>query len=431
MQLRILRPALLIALSTLPAATADLTVRYKLTFKAGEGMPPQAATALDPIAKQLPAETVTQFHGDMARSEIMGKTTLTDYARRQVTILDPKERRFATVPLDDYPNAVSASTPPLPPGTAEALRNLKVAFENKDTGRIDTIYGIRAEERAIVMTISMPATQGQSFSLRIQMGIWRPLADEMARVPELQEYAAWTARAKKSMDLAEMLSRIFAAMPGVGDQLRSALESFAKAGDGPLLKMEGAVSMPGLADLMRQQGAAAPAGLNPNGNLVEMTWELAELSTTPLADSLFAVPDGFQSVSMKDLSVTPAVAIIPRTAQAPATATPVPAIPAPPGDAFRVGGGVTAPALVAKVEPQYPQDALNARVEGTVVLAVVVGADGVARDLRVIRSLRPDLDQKAMEAVSQWKFQPGQKDGKPVNVQATVEVNFRLPAPPR
>jgi len=82
MKLRILLPALLIALSAAPAARADLTVRYKLTFKAGEGLPPQAVAAFDPIAKQLPAETVTQFHGDMARSEIMGKTTLIDYGRR-------------------------------------------------------------------------------------------------------------------------------------------------------------------------------------------------------------------------------------------------------------------------------------------------------------------------------------------------------------
>jgi TonB family protein len=96
------------------------------------------------------------------------------------------------------------------------------------------------------------------------------------------------------------------------------------------------------------------------------------------------------------------------------------------GGVFRVGGGVSAPRLTYKVEPEYSEEARKAKYQGTVVLAVEVWPDGVAHNIRVLRSLGLGLDEKAIEAVEKWKFVPGRKDGKPVRVAATIEVNFRL-----
>ena len=96
------------------------------------------------------------------------------------------------------------------------------------------------------------------------------------------------------------------------------------------------------------------------------------------------------------------------------------------GGVFRVGGGVTAPALLYKVEPEYSEEARKAKYQGTVVLYVEVDPNGKARNLRVVKSLGLGLDEKAIEAVNKWKFRPGYKDGKPVTVAATIEVNFRL-----
>ena len=93
---------------------------------------------------------------------------------------------------------------------------------------------------------------------------------------------------------------------------------------------------------------------------------------------------------------------------------------------FRVGGGVTAPSLLSKVEPEYSEEARRAKYQGTVVLYVEVYPDGKAHNLKVLRSLGLGLDEKAIEAVNKWRFRPGYKDGKPVTVQATIEVNFRL-----
>jgi TonB family protein len=96
------------------------------------------------------------------------------------------------------------------------------------------------------------------------------------------------------------------------------------------------------------------------------------------------------------------------------------------GGAYRIGGGVSPPSVIFKVEPEYSEEARKAKFQGTVVLFVVVDEHGNPRDLKVIRPLGLGLDQKAIEAVEKWKFSPGKKDGKAVPVQATIEVNFRL-----
>jgi TonB family protein len=96
------------------------------------------------------------------------------------------------------------------------------------------------------------------------------------------------------------------------------------------------------------------------------------------------------------------------------------------GGAYRVGGGVSAPSVLYKVEPEYSEEARKAKFQGTVLLAIIVDPSGKARDIRVIRPLGLGLDEKAIEAVMKWRFKPGLKDGSAVAVQATVEVNFRL-----
>jgi protein TonB len=96
------------------------------------------------------------------------------------------------------------------------------------------------------------------------------------------------------------------------------------------------------------------------------------------------------------------------------------------GGVFRIGGGVSAPIVLSKTEPEYSEEARKAKYQGTVVLTIVVDAQGMPRNIKVIRPLGLGLDEKAIEAVEKWRFRPAMKDGKPVNVQATVEVNFRL-----
>jgi TonB family protein len=96
------------------------------------------------------------------------------------------------------------------------------------------------------------------------------------------------------------------------------------------------------------------------------------------------------------------------------------------GKTYKIGGDVTTPTLRHKVEPGYTDEARDAKIQGTVVLAIEVDAEGNVASARVIRGLEPGLDQKAVEALRQWKFDPATRKGKPVRVQAKVEVNFKL-----
>jgi periplasmic protein TonB len=96
------------------------------------------------------------------------------------------------------------------------------------------------------------------------------------------------------------------------------------------------------------------------------------------------------------------------------------------GGVFRVGGGVSAPRPIYDPEPEYSEEARHAKYQGTVLLALIVGADGRPRDIRVQRALGMGLDEKAVEAVRGWRFEPSTKDGHPVAVQVNVEVSFRL-----
>ena len=97
-----------------------------------------------------------------------------------------------------------------------------------------------------------------------------------------------------------------------------------------------------------------------------------------------------------------------------------------PDTVYAVGNGVTAPKAVYIPDPQYTESARKKKIKGTVIIAMIVTAEGKVRELKVIKSLDPGLDEQAVAAVSTWRFEPATKDGKPVAVHLPVQVTFRL-----
>lgn len=95
--------------------------------------------------------------------------------------------------------------------------------------------------------------------------------------------------------------------------------------------------------------------------------------------------------------------------------------------AVRVEPGVTAPQTISPMpEPVYTDEARQAHIQGAVVLSVIIRADGTGKVDKVVRGLGYGLDEKAIEAFEKWRFTPGMVDGKPVNVQLEVVINFHL-----
>jgi protein TonB len=95
---------------------------------------------------------------------------------------------------------------------------------------------------------------------------------------------------------------------------------------------------------------------------------------------------------------------------------------------YKPGNGVTLPVVTKQVKAVYTQQAMDARIEGTVGLEVVVKSDGMVGDVKISRSLDQTygLDDQAVTAMKQWQFKPGTKDGKAVAVQVDVMINFTL-----
>src|ERR1035438_4595723 len=86
---------------------------------------------------------------------------------------------------------------------------------------------------------------------------------------------------------------------------------------------------------------------------------------------------------------------------------------------------VVGPKAIYAPDPVYPEKEHKAGHEGAVVLVLVVGSDGLTREVRVSRTLSPDFDRAAMDAVNQWRFIPATMNGKPVPVEIDVQVTFK------
>src|SRR6266498_1990915 len=93
---------------------------------------------------------------------------------------------------------------------------------------------------------------------------------------------------------------------------------------------------------------------------------------------------------------------------------------------YQIGDGVSAPVLLTKIEPVYTEEGRRLKREGNVVLLSVVDETGHTCNSRVAQSLGLGLEQAAVAAVSQWRFEPGFRNGKPVSVQGRIEVVFSL-----
>jgi protein TonB len=96
------------------------------------------------------------------------------------------------------------------------------------------------------------------------------------------------------------------------------------------------------------------------------------------------------------------------------------------GGPRRIGGGVSAPQLVYSVEPEFSEEARKAKVAGNVLVNLWVDTNGLPTHVHVIRGVGMGLDEKAVEAVRQYKFRPAMENGKPVLVELNVEVNFQI-----
>jgi|CZKN01.1.fsa_nt_gi hypothetical protein len=296
---RALLPALLLVACT--SLYADVTMRMAWDFKIN--------VALPSAMPQLPFnEILTRIKGDRGYAAIGPIVAITDLATGKVTLLDPKAQQYATIAMVDYLSKVAGAsgqnTQNLPEQAKQILAKMKFDAESHDTGRTDRIHGIDAYEREVVVNISIPVPipgQENGLQLSLKFQIWKPKPSEFDRVPALHELAAYNERNKGFGDPSTVLRQIFGSMPGMSDHLGKMVEEFTKGGN-VSLGMHIGLFVPGLAKMLEQTGAKGLPALPPDDQpLVDVNFDLKELSTGNVPDEVFAVPAGYKEAPMEDM----------------------------------------------------------------------------------------------------------------------------------
>jgi TonB family protein len=404
---------------------ADLTLRYTVDVKMGSAMPAAVTDAMkQQMAAVLAKEKVLRIKGDKTLSGMGAITGIIDNGSGEITLLNPVTKQYARIPMADY---VAAIQPSMPAAAQQAMARMQFDVQNRKTGQIGMVFGIRAEEKLMTMTISMDtpgSTAAAGPIARIEIHTWLASPDDLNRIPGLRQYADYAQRALGVFNSTDAIQKMFSQMPGLGEKMGAVTAELTKNAGNLTVKTDEIFYMPMMAKLAQVEA-------DPNAPFMEMHMDLAGISTDAIDDSVFAVPSDYQAAPAADLirALRPATPQIPKAIESSPSGLGLSAtLPDldPSAEISRVGGGVSAPAVISKREPGYTEEARIAKLSGGVLLSMVVDKDGFARNIRVVRPLGMGLDEKAIEAVSQWKFQPGQKDGQPVNVRATIEVNFKL-----
>jgi TonB family protein len=108
------------------------------------------------------------------------------------------------------------------------------------------------------------------------------------------------------------------------------------------------------------------------------------------------------------------------------TVSDAPAPPEPAQGTVRIGGNVSPPVVLKAGEPEFSEQARRKKVSGDVMVHLIVDEQGMPQDVKVVRGLGMGLDEKAIEAVKQYRFKPAMREGAPVRVEMNVDVNFQI-----
>jgi len=398
----------------------DVTLHYKVETKLSSSLPAAVTQMVAPLRAAIaPAERTIAVKGGKLYTALGPIVMIADIANNQITLLDPATHHFATIAASDYANEIARGMPQLPASVKAIMSSMKMTADSKVTGRTAEIQGMQAAEREVTLSLNLampgapaasPSSPPSSPMMKVVLQIWLAQPDEVARNPALREFIASGSQSIGGLNPADEIRKMTSLLPGIGDGLSSFLKELADA-HSVALRTHAAVYMPILA-LLAARPAAGTAGnplgdFDPNTPLVEMTQDLAEISTAPIADSMFAIPEGYTAAPVADIISAMSPKVTP------------PAAPAS-------QPGFVQPSVLTRTLPGYTAEARAKKIEGAVILSALVGPDGKAQDIQIVQSLDPDLDQKAIEAVGQWTFRPGTRDGVPVKVRAQVAVNFRL-----
>jgi len=297
-----------LALWTAQAIRADATIRYQTEVKPSAALGPLTETFAK--AMQPGPGLSVQIKGSQAYATSDNLIRIFDFGKQTITLADPAHKTYATFPMSQFEEIAGAAIQ-LPPEQAQAaehaMASIKSHFDSRMTGKTAEIQGVQAEERQLTVTIDMPMPAEMSSTgsgARIVMHIWTAKKEEALRVPAIRELTLYNAWQRYVMNPVGLLQKVAGKAPGMSGMLMPALEETYK-NPAVILRTQIEVYLPFLATLAKQmagQSQAAPAiNVDPDAPVIEMTQEVAELSTAPVDASLFEIPKDYAAVPAGDL----------------------------------------------------------------------------------------------------------------------------------
>ncbi|MGD0362035.1 MAG: TonB family protein [Bryobacteraceae bacterium] len=412
----------ILAIILAQAAPASADLSYQTTRKVTGG-----------IMAQHPAAKVAQVSSHYLKGQKMAvvnqaRVEIFDFDAHTITYLYKGSRRYMVAKLSDLNGGTQADPP-------------EARVEAKQTGHKKIVGGFEASELVLTVEMSGPR-QDPAGKIKMEIDMW--LSTGAPGSAELRDFYRRNANKLPWAAIGSINVEIPLVLPAALDEYVSCFDWYGCGGDprieANIDKLQSNIaSMEGVPveQVIRVTAPAGPAvaafiagSSGSSGPLIEMTMDSSDFSTSSVPDSVFVIPDGYKE-GPPDLNLPNPK--FPQYGDPLARIGPAANGPGSGGDTgsgsggiYRVGGGVTAPVALVRPEPEYSEEARKAACQGSVLLYLVVDSSGSPRNLKVLRGIGFGLDEKAIEAVEKWQFRAGYKDGKPVNVAATVEVNFRL-----
>jgi len=338
----------LVALLLGSALQADVTVRYKNEVKLGAGAPPMVSQQTAGILKTaVPTETVIQIKGARGSTSSGKLITLMDFAKQIITVIDPEHKQYATVYMKDYADQVlSVLVNPANPASDAAkkmLNSMQTTFGSDKTGKTDTILGIQAEETLLTLTMYMPTPNESPMEkatspnpptplMKMILHVWTALPSEVDRVPALKEFSTVygdpSAASLLNPDL--ILAKAFGSLPGM-DKGFTEMTNAMMEKKAITLRTDIEMYMPFMAQVLQSSAGSDQApSFDPKAPVFVVNMDVEQISTAPIDDSVFEVPEDCQLATLPDFFRT----LLPAAAQA-SSAAPSPAVAgtatAPPG----------------------------------------------------------------------------------------------------
>ncbi len=284
---------------------ADVTLRYKIEVKINSTVPAQmAAGAMKGMDSSLSREIVLRLKGGKGFSESMAYSSIIDFTTKEITYLDTAGKRYAKLAYGQYLDEVARATAEMPAAVRASLASTKVDVSPvRATGRTSVIQGVEVEEREVVFSLEAPAAPNLPAGpvVRMVMQLWTAKPGEVLRVPAIRELAGYSLWSYTTMNPITGVETLMKPWPGLADAF------------GPLMKeLQGAhalrahidVFVPAIAAALERLPAGSNplgAGFDPNAPLIQMDEEAVELSSEPVPDGLFQVPEGYQEAPIADL----------------------------------------------------------------------------------------------------------------------------------